>query len=221
MFSTGYGYITPQTPEGQMLCIFVSLLGIPITLLTLNSVGELIAKLISKILTKFERKFLGRPEPKHVKIKTAVTLGLSMIAIMIICCAASRWRRERRGLSWTFVEGAYFWFVTFSTIGFGDYVLFQPSYRIKKLTLPNSTYQGNENAESFQAFHIPSSVLFISVYILSLSIVCSVINSIMAAVEESKCRPRCLGCFTNKTRDSHESSEQNFQCPTSRSWVPW
>ena len=189
----------------------MSLLGIPITLLTLNSVGELIAKLISKILTKFERKFLGRPEPKHVKIKTAAILGLSMITIMMVCGTVSVMRQEGRGSDWTFVEALYFWFITSSTIGFGDYVFYPPSYRIKKLTLLNSTYQGNENAESFQAFHIPSSLFFVIIYMFSLSIVCSVINSIMAAIEESKCHPRCVGCFTNKTRDFHENTEQHGQ----------
>lgn len=48
----GYGFITPQTPEGQLLCIFVSLLGIPITVLAFQAIGELISRWVNKVVQK-------------------------------------------------------------------------------------------------------------------------------------------------------------------------
>ena len=56
------------------MCIIVSLLGIPITMLTLKSAGELIAEIANTIVTRFEKKILKKGEPKQVKTKSAVIL---------------------------------------------------------------------------------------------------------------------------------------------------
>ena len=207
IFSTGYGDITPQTPTGQILCIIVSLFGIPITLLTLNSAGELIAKLISKTLTKFEKKVLKRAEPQKVETKTAVILVVLMAMVMVMAGMSAEIARDRKISNWTFVEGVYFWFITFSTIGFGDYLFEKHGQRIYHLHANNSTYQENED-DLFQASDVASGILFILIYMTCLLIVSGVINSIMAAMEEHKCRPRCPGCVPHKTED-HVNSEQH------------
>ncbi len=191
LFSTGYGYITPQTSTGQILCIFVSLLGIPIALLAFKSVGELIAKSINTIVAKFEKKILNRSEPKQMKTKSAVIL----FSIMVLLIVAN-------GLllmyftGWSIVEGVYFWFITFTTIGFGDYVSREPQ-RIKQLSLNSSVSQENMNGslDAEETTFVIFAGLFFTFYnIFTLCIVSSVLNSIMAAIEESKCRPRCPGC---------------------------
>ncbi|CAH3122349.1 unnamed protein product, partial [Pocillopora meandrina] len=124
----GYGFITPQTSTGQMLCIFVCLIGVPITLLTLKSIGELIAKWVHTIVWKFEKEILKRPEPKQMQTKSAVILFSFMVLLIVVSALCIR------DSNWSFVEGIYFWFVTFTTIGFGDYILWKPT-RIKKLSL--------------------------------------------------------------------------------------
>lgn len=180
----GYGNITPQTPAGKILCIFISLLGIPITLLTLKSIGELISRRVKVIVTKFEKKILKRPEPKRVQTKSALT----------------------HSLDWTFIEGLYFWFITFTTIGFGDYVISNidvPSYN--KLTFNISSHQ--ENKDESVDLHI-DNILNMLNCLIGLCIVSSVLNSIMASIEERTCRPRCFGCCNRKIQD-HVNNEQN------------
>ena len=206
-FLIGYGYITPQTTKGQMLCVFVSFIGIPITLLALKSVGELIAKLVSKVVEKFERKLLKRLEPTRKQTKSAVILFSFMVALIITSSVLTMFLKD-----WRLLEGVYFWFVTFSTIGFGDYVLAK-SQRITQLPINNSVVFNEDEDEKFRSAGKVTSAAFIGIlftfyYILGLCIVSSVLNSIMAAIEERKCRPRCPGCVSRKTSD-REDNEQN------------
>lgn len=180
-----------------MLCICVSLLGIPITLLAFKSVGELIAKGVATFVTKFERKILKRPEPKKLQAKSALILFMMMLLLIVLSSLLLVYF-----LNWSFVTSAYFWFITFSTIGFGDYVPEIPQ-RIRQLTPNNFTHDDNDNKPSdgerttFAIFE----GLFLTFYlILGLCVVSSVLNSIMMALEEYKCRPPCPGCIPRKTQ---------------------
>ena len=201
LFAAGYGYITPRTPAGQILCIVVSLFGIPITLLTLKSIGELISKVINKIVTKFEKKVLNRSEAKHVKIKSAMILFTSVVLLIVVSELVIITHRD-----WTFVEGVYFWFITFSTIGFGDYVL-RPPQRIKQLFADVGANKSVNEENTRLSVEAKSAglngrrFLFMFYYILCLCIVSSVINTIMAVFEEHKCLRRCPGCVPRGIQD--------------------
>ena len=197
----GYGNITPQTPAGKILCIFISLLGIPITLLTLKSIGELIARQLKLLVTKFEKKILKRPEPKRVQTKSAMIL----VALMVVLMVGSALFVTNL-LDWTFIEGLYFWVITFTTIGFGDYVISNidvPSYN--NLIFNISSHQ--ENQDESVDLHI-YNILDILNCLFGLCIVSSVLDSIMACIEEGTCRPQCFGCCNRKLQD-HVNNEQN------------
>ena len=187
-----------------MLCIFVALLGIPITLLALKSVGELIAKWVNGVVKKFETKILKRMEPTRMQTKSAVILFSLMVVLIVLSGAMSMHFSE-----WSLLEGVYFWFVTFSTIGFGDYVLAKPQ-RIRQLSF--NTSENIEDKDISGAGKLTSSILIgillTCYYILGLCIISSVVNSIMAAIEEQRCRPRCPGCVPRKTQD-HVENKQN------------
>ena len=88
------------------------------TLLMLKSIGELISRSVETIVTKVEKRLLKREEPKHVKTKSAIILFSIMIMILL-----SYTMMLNIVISWTYVEGIYFWFVTFTTIGFGGHFL--------------------------------------------------------------------------------------------------
>ena len=213
----GYGYITPQTPTGQILCIFVSLLGIPITLLAFKSIGELIAKWVNTIVTKIEKKILKRLEPKHMKIKGAVILFWTMILLITLTGVLLMYQTD-----WTIVEGVYFWFITFTTIGFGDYVVGRPQQRITKLSLNSSRYQ--ESHESLNEEHTALAIflnLFFTFYVIfTLCIVSSVLNAIMAVIEERRCHPRCPGCVPRKTQDHGDNDVPYSDTPKQRETKP-
>ena len=201
LFAAGYGYMTPRTPAGQILCIVISLLGIPITLLTLKSIGELISKGFNKIVMKFEKKILKRSDAKHVKTKSAMILFVLVVLLIVVHELAIITH-----LDWTLVEGVYFWFITFSTIGFGDYVL-RPSQRIKLLLADISANKSVKQENTHLSVEAKSAnlkgrrLLFMLYYILSLCIVSSVINSIMAIVEDRKCRCWCPGCVPREIQE--------------------
>ena len=207
--SVGYGWITPQTPAGQILCIFVCLVGIPITLLTLKSVGELIVKWVNAIVTKFEKKILKRAEPRQLKSKSAVILFAMMVSLIV-----ANGLLVKHVQNWSLVEGVYFGFITFTTVGFGDYVLRQPR-RIKKLTLNSSISQASKDdlEKKGATFAIFFGTFY---YILALCVVSSVLNAIMAAIEERKCRPRCPGCVPQKSRNHVDNDWQNTDTPEQR-----
>lgn len=198
-FLAGYGYITPQTRKGQILCIFVSLLGIPITMLTLKSVGEVIANVVSATVTKFEKKILKRLEPKQVQTKSAVILFSLMNVSFIIGGLLQVWKHL------TLVEGVYFWFVTCTTIGFGDYVPYRMTGRIQRLSPTNP-----ESFEAAEKHHISVTIFFMLECVIDLCIVSSVLNSIMAAIEEWNWRPRCPRCVPpRKTRHLMEITQNS------------
>ncbi|XP_022797206.1 potassium channel subfamily K member 9-like [Stylophora pistillata] len=196
MTTIGYGYITPQTPAGQLLCIFICLLGIPITLLALKSAGELIAKLVNALVTKFESKLLKRAQPKKIEMKSAVILFILMVTLIVTNGAL-----VMRSHGWTFLESVYFWFVTLTTIGFGDYV---PEKR--KHYLENSITEEKAKKTGLLVF----SSMFMTIYaMIGLCVVSSVINSIMAALEELKFPRACPLCVSRKTQDEMNTALPN------------
>jgi len=197
---TGYGYITPQTAAGQMLCIFVSLLGIPITMLTLKSAGELIAELANTIVTRFEKKILKKEEPQKVKTKSAVILFSFMVLLIVGNGLLSTLLQ-----GWTFVQGVYYWFVTLSTIGFGDYVISRET-QIINITGPKLDNELDDLGQASSKVVI--SIVFILHTLLGLCIVSSVLNAIMVAMEEVKLRPWCPGCVPRKTQDLVQTPKQ-------------
>lgn len=200
--STGYGYITPQTTEGQILCIFVSLIGIPITMLALKSVGEVLAKLINTIVTKFERKVLKRPDPRKVETKSAMFL----FSFTVITLFVGGWFQTFKNL--TVTEGVYMWYITFTTIGFGDYVPFKRSRTVVKFSEDGLRYHG-ELSDSEKPFPDYFGWLILSIGILGLCVVSAVLNSIMAVIEERKFRPRCHGCIPRKIQNHTNSKQPN------------
>lgn len=91
-------------------------MGIPLTGLTLRSVGNRISEGISTIIKGFERKVYNR-ETEKLEIKTAV-IAFILLSAIIIFPAFGFEALE----GWTYFDSVYFCFVTLTTIGFGDFV---------------------------------------------------------------------------------------------------
>ncbi|XP_074614647.1 two pore potassium channel protein sup-9-like [Acropora palmata] len=180
--TVGYGNITPRTPVGQLLCIVVSLFGIPLTLLLIKSIGESNVKVINKIVVKFERKFLHRPQPENLQTKSAVILFFIMLFRMMTQGCILMYLE-----GWTFVEGIYFWFITYTTIGFGDYV--PTEYHLDSRNVDIQQFFLNETVNEGNELHpgiIITEVVYTSIFLFDLCVVASVVNSIAAATEEWK-----------------------------------
>lgn len=107
----------PTSPLGQIICILYALFGIPLTGLTLRSVGNRISEGISTAIKMFERKVYNR-ETEKLEIKTVVIAFLLLIIVMIMIPAIGFQELEE----WTYLESVYFCFITLFTVGFGDFV---------------------------------------------------------------------------------------------------
>lgn len=105
-------------------------MGIPLTGLTLRSVGNRISEGISTIIKGFERKVYNR-ETEKLEIKTAV-IAFILLSAIIIFPAFGFEALE----GWTYFDSVYFCFVTLTTIGFGDFV---PVYVKKKYPQDDAT----------------------------------------------------------------------------------
>ena len=175
-------------------------------MLALKTVGELIVYGVNKVVKKFETKVLKKSEVRQLQTKTAVIL-FSLLVMLIMTTSLPLARKA----GWTVTESVYYWFITYATIGFGDYVMKDFPQRIQMLSSNGSrNHQGQEKRafeveETAQIF-LTTLALFFS--ILGLCLVSSVLNSIMAAIEELYLRPRCL---KRKTED--QSNDNNNSSP--------
>ena len=110
-----------------------------------------------------------------------------------------------RSQNWTFVQGVYFCFVSFSTIGFGDFfVSANQPIALKQLVAksPNASKIYLVNSSKGDALKGARCLLFGLLAMLALCIVSGVLNSVMAAIEELKyINYYCFVCFHRKIRD--------------------
>ena len=176
-------------------------------MLAFKSIGELITKGVNKVIEKFESKLLKRPEPNRMQTKSAVFL-VSLMALLIVVNGSLM----MPVFNWSLVEGVYFWFITLTTIGFGDYVPVK-SQRIRKLSINISrNYEAKKETAvgAKPRFAFFTGIFYTFYLILCLCIVLSVLNSIVAAIEESKFPKPCRGCIPRKTRDISSNDRDNI-----------
>ncbi|KYO17700.1 potassium channel subfamily K member 3 [Alligator mississippiensis] len=115
----GYGHAAPSTDGGKVFCMFYALLGIPLTLVMFQSLGERINTFVKYLLHRM-KKCLGMRRAE-VSMANMVTIGFfSCISTLCIGAAAFSYYEH-----WSFFHAYYYCFITLTTIGFGDYVALQ------------------------------------------------------------------------------------------------
>ncbi|XP_004696478.1 potassium channel subfamily K member 3 [Echinops telfairi] len=99
--------------------MFYALLGIPLTLVMFQSLGERINTFVKYLLHR-TKKGLGMRRA-DVSMANMVLIGFfSCISTLCIGAAAFSYYEH-----WTFFQAYYYCFITLTTIGFGDYVALQ------------------------------------------------------------------------------------------------
>ena len=114
----GYGNLVPRTTKGRAFCIVYAFLGIPIACLALKSIAERIMVTEVYIITSVYKYIRRNERVTAVHLKASIlNFFLTVVAILLLAEMAKLKREE-----WSYFECIYFTFITFTTIGFGDYI---------------------------------------------------------------------------------------------------
>lgn len=98
--------------------IIYALIGLPLMLSTLKYSGEATLVYVRKLVICTEKKICRKPRPDNINIKCFVASVVILVANLV--GGALIFQRVNKIC---FLQGLYASFVTFSTIGFGDYRL--------------------------------------------------------------------------------------------------
>ncbi|XP_061843075.1 potassium channel subfamily K member 3a [Nerophis lumbriciformis] len=121
----GYGHAAPSTEGGKGFCMLYALLGIPLTLVMFQSVGERINTFVRYLLHRL-KKCLGMRRTE-VSMVNMVTVGF-ISCTSTLCLGAQAFTHFE---GWTFFHAFYYCFITLTTIGFGDYVALQKDHALQ------------------------------------------------------------------------------------------
>ncbi|XP_037097210.1 potassium channel subfamily K member 3 [Syngnathus acus] len=122
----GYGHAAPGTDSGKVFCMFYALLGIPLTLVMFQSLGERINTLVRHLLHRIKKCLALR----HTEVSMANMVAVGFLSCVgTLCMGAAAFSRSE---GWSFLHAFYYCFITLTTIGFGDYVALQRDDALQK-----------------------------------------------------------------------------------------
>ncbi|XP_030260465.1 potassium channel subfamily K member 3a isoform X2 [Sparus aurata] len=121
----GYGHAAPSTDGGKVFCMIYALLGIPLTLVMFQSVGERINTFVRYLLHRL-KKCLGM---RRTEVSMVNMVIIGFISCMSTLCVGALAFSHFEG--WSFFQAFYYCFITLTTIGFGDYVALQSEHALQ------------------------------------------------------------------------------------------
>lgn len=173
----GYGNISPRTFTGQMVTIGYALFGIPLILLTLKSCGSGYNSLLKCLLTNFEKCIRKNAEISHLELRLLLLNFFALVTVIFIAATVST---DMDG--WDIWQGVYVWFITFTTVGFGDFI---PTYMT--------------TAEQ------PNSLLIAGLCFMS-----AVVDALVAWAERlNRCQQSCCRSQNDITTDRDDDTSRN------------
>ncbi|CAF0738115.1 unnamed protein product [Rotaria sordida] len=134
--TVGYGNITPKSILGKLTTCLYAVIGIPIMIMYLTNTGDLLAfffikyysttiNLVHRIIRRQkkqrqqqESKLSFEIENRTIQHHVPITATIGVLTLYIVAGAIlfSHWE------GWSYIDAAYFSFITFTTIGLGDFV---------------------------------------------------------------------------------------------------
>ncbi|XP_013990612.1 potassium channel subfamily K member 15-like [Salmo salar] len=124
----GYGHAAPGTDSGKVFCMFYAVLGIPLTLVMFQSLGERMNTFVCYLLRR-AKQCLGL-QRTEVSMENMVLVGF-LSCIGTLCVGAIAFSHYE---AWTFFHSYYYCFITLTTIGFGDFVALQKKEDLQEKT---------------------------------------------------------------------------------------
>uniref|UniRef100_A0A4W5QE99 Potassium channel subfamily K member n=1 Tax=Hucho hucho TaxID=62062 RepID=A0A4W5QE99_9TELE len=125
----GYGHAAPGTDAGKAFCMFYAVLGIPLTLVMFQSLGERMNTFVKSLLKRI-KKCCGM-RITDVSMENMVTVGF-FSCIGTLCIGAAAFSHYE---DWSFFQSYYYCFITLTTIGFGDFVALQKNRALQRRPL--------------------------------------------------------------------------------------
>ena len=180
--------IVPTTDATRLATIFYALIGIPIFLYAMSAAGTVKTLLGENLFYAIEIKLMKRSEIRNKKWKIICFAVVSCI-LELLAAAGIVYREE----DWPFFIALYYWFVSASTIGFGDYVL---------------SFKGNNQLDSAML------VVFFFVTLVLMSDLGCIFSTISEIIEERGHGTRkrsCMGmtcCKHNVSNTEEGNGEQ-------------
>ncbi|XP_006825537.1 two pore potassium channel protein sup-9-like [Saccoglossus kowalevskii] len=115
----GYGHTAPLTIGGKLFCMGYALIGIPLSLVMFQSIGERL-NVFTAYLLRHIKKCAGfrNTEVSHTNL---VMVGAFNVSVITVSGAFAFTYFE----DWSWIDAYYYIFITLTTIGFGDYVALQ------------------------------------------------------------------------------------------------
>ena len=113
---SGNGDITPVTSLGKGLCVVYAFFGNPITILLFKVIGQQILRGERSLITAIEKHCLGRNRDPSCLNGKFLLLAIVYFLLLLLIGAAAYMKAE----GWNYVDGLYFYSITFTTVGFGD-----------------------------------------------------------------------------------------------------
>jgi hypothetical protein len=110
----GYGNMAPHTELGKVIVIAYALIGIPLTFLMLQGLGQQLTHLSDKVNNL--KLCSKRPDlNKYLNMVIIILIGVSLLFVgpTFLFMNVEGWRM---------MDAIYYCFVTLSTIGFGDFI---------------------------------------------------------------------------------------------------
>ncbi|XP_023652406.1 potassium channel subfamily K member 15-like [Paramormyrops kingsleyae] len=124
----GYGHAAPGTDAGKVFCMFYAVLGIPLTLVMFQSLGERMNTVMRFLLRRL-KACLGLRNT-NVSMGNMVLVGF-LSCLGTLCVGAAAFSHFE---GWTFFHAYYYCFITLTTIGFGDFVALQKKEDLQEKT---------------------------------------------------------------------------------------
>ncbi|KAI1730485.1 ion channel domain-containing protein [Ditylenchus destructor] len=127
--TVGYGHSAPSTAPGKLFCMVFALIGIPLGLVTFQSVGERINHIIRSCLMRIGQSLSKRGSSILQNVKSRHLLFVSStIGVLTITIGTIVFHKLEH---WSLFDSYYYCVITLSTIGFGDFVPLQTRGRLQ------------------------------------------------------------------------------------------
>lgn len=127
--TVGYGHTTPLSDTGKAFSILYALIGVPFTMLVLTAC-------VQRIMYPLVLAPVGLLQRSGMEPRPASVVHFVLLLVVVVLCffVLPAFVFSTVELSWTFLDGIYFCFISLCTIGLGDFVPgTQPEQRYRSL----------------------------------------------------------------------------------------